>query len=73
VYTGPYVRPGVTDVDSKMDYKKYHGTYGGTIWTDELSKECVFPLLNYRTQTPNVSFYVKGEELGIINCFLLNN
>jgi hypothetical protein len=22
--------------------KKYHGPYGGTMWTDELSKECVY-------------------------------
>ena len=74
MYTGPYVRPGVTThVDDIWELvlvggfvavalvgyekssviwkscektqrwnKKYHGPYGGTMWTDELSKECVY-------------------------------
>ena len=112
MYTGPYVRPGVTHVDDIWEdilvggfvalalvgykkspvigkvvkkirrwNKKYHGPYDGTIWTDELSKECVYlATFEYSTQSsaqrPNAKCAILYQGRGIrsyYNCFLLNN
>jgi hypothetical protein len=55
--------------------KKHHDSHGGTIWIDELSKECIYLacmlLLNYRTesfaQRPNTKCVILYQGRGIKN------
>jgi hypothetical protein len=102
VYTGPYVRPGVTHVDdiwedilvggfvalALVGYEK-SPVFGKVVIKDGIKSTMVHMMAQYRPmnylknvfilpllstvlkvlprdQTPNVPFYVKGEELGVI-------